>query len=79
MEISDQVSVGVSSFKGDVWVHIRRKDKSVSLPSKDFEKLLQRKSEIRKTVEDTKQKKKSHGKKRKHEESSPEYDYYESD
>ena len=74
VEITDQVTAAISCFRGEVWVHIRRKDKSVSLSSKDFEKLLQKKNEIREGIEHSRQER-PHGKRRKREESSPEYEY----
>ena len=79
MEVTDQVSLTISSFKGDAWVHIRRKDKSISLSSTDFEKILKKKNEIRLIIEETIHDIRGNEKKRKREESSsPSYRYNES-
>ena len=79
IEITDQLSLNVTKFRGDVWIHIRRKDKSVSVSSRDFEKVLRKKTEIKRLIEDL-DKKKSHGKPRKYERETPEpEDSYESE
>lgn len=50
LDINDLVSVNVNNYKGVVWLHIRRKEKVVSLSSKDFKRLLSKKREIRELI-----------------------------
>ena len=81
VNISNQVSVNVTRFRNDLWFHIKRKGKSVSLPKGDFEALLKKKAEIKKVADKmshtlTRYPKKS-GKKRKHKEVETDSSYSE--
>ena len=51
IDINDLVSINVNNYKKIVWLHIRRKDKSVSLTAKDFSTLIKKSGEIKRLIE----------------------------
>ena len=51
INISDSVTLDLNNYRGFVWLHLRRKDKSVSLPLKDFNALLNKKKLIQKIAQ----------------------------
>ena len=50
IDITDLVSLNISSYKGLIWLHLRRKEKTVSLTLKDFAALLSKKHLIKKAA-----------------------------
>jgi len=59
IDITDLVTVDISNYKGSTWIHVRRKSKSVSIPFKDFKKLLSKQSEVKKLAQKYEQRNKS--------------------
>lgn len=57
IDITDLITVDISNYKGSTWLHIRRKDKSVSIPFKEFKKLLSKQNQIKKLAQKYEQKK----------------------
>lgn len=51
INITSTVTLDVNTYVGCTWVHIRRKDKSVSLPLKDFVSLINKRHQIKKITQ----------------------------
>ena len=59
IDITDLISININNYKGATWLHIRRKEKSVSLTSKDFNKLIKKSGEIKRLIQKHENRKKS--------------------
>lgn len=59
VNITDSLTVDVGTYMGSSWIHIRRKNKSVSILLKDFKKMLKKQDDIKTLAQKYKQVNKS--------------------
>jgi hypothetical protein len=77
--ITDLVSININNYKGVAWLHIRRKEKTVSLTAKDFGTLIGKKEDIKKIVRKYERGKKRKYKSQEHTDTSESSDYADTD
>ena len=51
LDITDLISININNYRNLVWLHIKRRDRTVSLTSKDFSKLLKKSGEIKRLIQ----------------------------